>query len=142
MHYIYWALLGMAGYSATTVLVKLSTRSGELNAFAVLAIATSIVAFSAITYAICSGAFIEFFPAKLVGTPAIYAYAAGITLTIAVGSLFKGLSLGPASVVVPIYGMFILGAALLGIVILKEPLTGSKAGGLALAVIGIILVAR
>ncbi|HBU54062.1 MAG TPA: multidrug transporter [Sulfitobacter sp.] len=132
----------MAGCSAATILVKLSTRSGELNAFAVLAIATSIVAVSAIAYAISSGAFIEFFPAKLVGTPAIYAYAGGITLTIAVGSLFKGLSLGPASVVVPVYGMFILGAALLGIVILEEPFTGSKAGGLALAVIGIFLVAR
>ena len=121
----------MAECSAATILVKLSTRSGELNAFAVLAIATSIVAVSAIAYAISSGAFIEFFPAKLVGT-----------LTIAVGALFKGLSLGPASVVVPVYGMFILGAALLGIVILKEPFTGSKAGGLALAVIGIFLVAR
>ena len=142
MHYISWALLGMAGYSVTTVLVKLSTRSGELTAFSILAIGTSIVAVSAFAYAIYSSAFVGLTPSKFLGAPATYAYAAGITLTIAVGSLFKGLSLGPASVVVPIYGMFILGAAVLGVLVLKEPLTGSKVAGLALAAIGVLLVTK
>jgi bacterial/archaeal transporter family protein len=40
----------------------------------------------------------------------IWTIGTGVSLAIAVTSLFRALSLGPASVVVPIYGMFILGA--------------------------------
>ena len=72
---------------------------------------------------------------------ALWSYAAGIALTVAVGSLFKGLSLGPASVVVPIYGMFILGGAILAMLVLGEPLTWRKGIGLVVAVVGVYLVA-
>jgi hypothetical protein len=49
----------------------------------------------------------------------------------AVGTLpplqnFTGLSLGPANVVVPIYGMFIVGGSLLGVLFLGEPMTWHK----------------
>lgn len=142
MNYVAWAVLGMAGYSAATLFFKLATRAGMFNAFAVLSMATAIVVSSTASYALVSGAFsgktLEDF-----GRPsAIYSYAAGIALTIAVGSLVKGLSLGPASVVVPIYGMFILGGTILGIVFLKEPLTVQKSLGLMLAIAGVYLVAR
>jgi bacterial/archaeal transporter family protein len=56
-------------------------------------------------------------------------------------SLFHALSLGPANVVVPIYGMFIVGGSLLGILVLGEPMAWHKIAGLAAAVIGIVLVA-
>lgn len=141
-NYVGWALLGMAGYSLTTLLVKLATRTGDFGAFAVLAIATSMVAVAAAANAVAGGSFSGKVAADFVKPGALYAYAAGIALTIAVGSLFKGLSLGPASVVVPIYGMFILGGAVLGIVFLGEPLTIRKVSGLLLAIAGIYLVAR
>ena len=60
----------------------------------------------------------------------------------AVTSLFRALSLGPASVVVPIYGMFIVGGAVLGILFLHEPLTIRKAAGIALAAASILLLAK
>ena len=142
MSYIAWALLGMAGYSLTTLFVKLATRTGEFGAFAVLAIATTIVAAAALANAVLGGAFAGKVVADFGRPGALWSYAAGLALTIAVGSLFKGLSLGPASVVVPIYGMFILGGAVLGIVVLHEPLTARRALGLALAVAGVYLVAR
>jgi transporter family protein len=71
-----------------------------------------------------------------------FAYATGIALTVAVSSLFRALSLGPASIVVPIYGMFIVGGAVLGMVFLHEPLTARKLAGIGLAVISIFLLAK
>lgn len=139
MNHIGWALIGMAGYSATTLLVKLAARTGEVGAYAVLAIATTIVAVSAWVMAYASGQISE----RLVGfqAGALYALATGIALTIAVSSLFRALSLGPASVVVPIYGMFILGGAVLGIAFLGEAFTMQKVIGLLLAIVGVVLVA-
>ena len=141
MNHIAWALLGMAGYSLVTLLVKLATRAGDFKAFAVLAIATSMVAVAAVTNAVLGGFFDGKVAADFLKPSALWAYAAGIALTIAVGSLFKGLSLGPASVVVPIYGMFILGGALLGVLVLGEPLTAKRIAGLCLCVAGVYLVA-
>lgn len=141
MGYVAWALLGMAGYSTVTLLTKLSVRTGEFNSWGVVAIATAIVAPSLMTYAILSGAFAGKTPADFTKPGALWAYACGIALLIAVGSLFKGLSLGPASVVVPVYGMFIIGGAVLGVIFLGEPVTAKKVAGLALCVAGVYLVA-
>ena len=41
--YIYWALLGMVGYSFTTLFTKLAERSGDVSSFIVLAVSTIIV---------------------------------------------------------------------------------------------------
>jgi bacterial/archaeal transporter family protein len=57
---------------------------------------------------------------------------AGVSLVIAVVFYFLALSEGPTSVVVPIYGMFIVGGAVLGLVFLHEPLTLRKALGILL----------
>jgi transporter family protein len=81
-------------------------------------------------------------PKDFMGSSALFAYATGIALTVAVMSLFRALSLGPASIVVPIYGMFIVGGAILGIVFLHEPITARKLAGIVLAIISIILIAK
>lgn len=141
MHYVAWALLGMAGYSLTTLFVKLAMRGGELNVFVVLALSTGIVGVTVWTLALTSGGFTGKTAADFARPSALYTYAAGVALAVAVTSLFKWLAGGPASVVVPIYGMFILGGALLGILVLGEPLTAKKTAGLLLAVAGIYLVA-
>jgi len=72
---------------------------------------------------------------------ALWTYATGIALTIAVVLLFRALSLGPASVVVPIYGMVIVGGAFLGMVFLDEPPTLRRLAGIALAVVSVFLIA-
>jgi len=117
--YIYWALLGMVGYSLTTLFTKLAERSGEVSSYMVLAVSSIIVAIFAI---------------------AIVGFRGELKLTVAVTSLFHALSLGPANVVVPIYGMFILGGSLLGVLFLGEPMTWNKIVGLAAAVIGVVLI--
>jgi len=142
MGYIGWALLGMVGYSIVTLLVKLATRSGEVSSFFVLAIATFIVGVVAWSIAIWRGDFSGLTANDFVSSSALWSYATGVALIVAVASLFKALSLGPATEVVPVYGMFVVGGALLGIVFLKEPVTYRKLLGVAFAALSIYLIAK
>jgi bacterial/archaeal transporter family protein len=137
--YVLWALLGMAGYSFMTLFVKLAERSGNATTYMVLAVSTTIVAIFAIIVVALRG---ELKPLllEMERPPILWAIAGGIALTIAVSSLFHALSLGPSNIVVPIYGMFIVGGALLGVLVLGEPMPLHRMIGLAAAVIGIALV--
>jgi transporter family protein len=137
--YIFWALLGMAGYSFTTLFAKLAERSGAVSTYMVLAVSTTIVAIVAIAIVVMRGEFRALL-FDLDRAPLTWAIAGGIALTIAVSSLFHALSLGPANVVVPIYGMFIIGGSLLGVLFLGEPMTWNKIVGLIAAVAGVILI--
>jgi transporter family protein len=141
MNYISWAILGMIGYSLVTLFVKLATRSGQFSSFLVLAIATVIVTSSAVGTALLRGDFRGLEAHDFGARSAFWAYATGIALTVAVVSLFRALSLGPASVVVPIYGMFIVGGAVLGMLFLNEPPNLRKLLGIGLAAISVFLIA-
>jgi transporter family protein len=141
MDYIAWAILGMLGYSLVTLLVKLATRSGQFSSFLVLAIATVIVTACALTITVMRGDTRALVARDFASTSALWAYATGIALTVAVASLFRALSLGPASVVVPIYGMFIVGGAVLGMVFLDEPPNLRKLLGIGLAIVSVFLIA-
>jgi transporter family protein len=138
--YVLWALLGMAGYSFMTLFVKLAERSGAVSTYMVLAVTTTVVAAFAITMVVLRG---ELKPLlfELERPPLLWAIAGGIALAIAVNSLFQALSLGPANVVVPIYGMFIVGGSLLGVLFLGEKMAWQKIAGLVAAMIGVILIA-
>lgn len=137
--YVLWALLGMAGYSFTTLFAKLAERSGAVSTYMVLAVSTTIVAIVAIAIVVMRGEFRALL-FDLDRAPLTWAIAGGIALTIAVSSLFHALSLGPANVVVPIYGMFIIGGSLLGVLFLGEPMTWNKIVGLIAAVAGVVLI--
>ncbi len=141
MNHVAWALIGMVGYSLTTLLVKLATRDGRFPSFLVLAIASVFVMTTAVGIVLVRGDLSRLGPKDFLSPNAALAYATGIALTVAVSSLFRALSLGPASVVVPIYGMFIVGGALLGIVFLGEPVTVRKMIGIGLAAASIFLLA-
>jgi bacterial/archaeal transporter family protein len=142
MNYVTWALVGMVGYSFTTLLVKLATRGGQFSSFLVLSVACVIALISTVSITLVRGDFQHVHARDFLTSSAWYTYATGIALTLAVTSLFRALSLGPASVVVPIYGMFIVGGAILGIVFLHEPLTARKILGIGLAAVSIVLLAK
>ena len=137
--YIYWALLGMVGYSFTTLFTKLAERSGDVSSFIVLAVSTIIVPTFVLSIVAIRGELKPLIYDLEKGT-FLWAVAGGLSLTVAVTSLFHALSLGPANVVVPIYGMFIVGGSLLGVLFLGEPMTWNKIVGLAAAVFGVMLV--
>lgn len=69
-------------------------------------------------------------------------YIAGWGITLAVGLLayYRALELGPVSVVVPIYGLFIALSSVIGIVFLEESLTARKVAGIGFAVLAIVLM--
>jgi len=137
--YILWALLGMAGYSLMTLFVKLAERSGAASTYMVLAVSTTIVAVFAIAIVAMRGE-LKTLIFDLERPPLLWAIAGGLALTVAVSSLFHALSLGPANVVVPIYGMFIVGGSLLGVLFLEEPMSWDKFAGLIATVVGVILI--
>jgi bacterial/archaeal transporter family protein len=141
MNYIAWAILGMVGYSLVTLFVKLATRSGQFSSFLVLAISSAIVCTSTLTITALRGDTRTLVARDFASSSGLWAYATGISLAVAVTSLFRALSLGPASVVAPIYGMFIVGGAILGMVFLDEPPNLRKLLGIALAIISIYLIA-
>jgi transporter family protein len=130
----------MVGCWLVTLFVKLATRSGRLSSLLVLAIATLIVCSSALSITTLRGdARAERAGFRKLERPV--GLPTGISLAFAVMSLFRALSLGPASVVMPIYGMFIVGGATLGIVFLHEPPNFRKLLGIALATVSILLIA-
>ena len=141
-NYVYWALLGMCGYSATTLFMKLASREGKFSSFVILSIAVCIVFLSVITITYFKGDYKNLTGQNINSSAFLWSIATGIVLAIAVISLFKALSLGPASIVVPVYGMFVVGGAVLGMIFLHEPVTLTKVLGIALAAGGIYLITR
>ncbi len=142
MTYIHWAILGMVGYSTVTLCVKLATRSGEFSSFLVLSIACLVVLMSTLTITWLRGDFSQLKADDFMSSNAFWSYATGIALAVAVTSLFKALSMGPASVVVPVYGMFVIGGALLGVLFLVESIHWQKVVGIIFAAISIYLITR
>jgi bacterial/archaeal transporter family protein len=122
-----------------TLFVKLAKRSGAVSTCMVLAVSTTIVAVFAIAIVAMRGE-LKTLIFDLERPPLLWAIAGGLALTVAVSSLFHALSLGPANVVVPIYGMFIVGGSPLGVLFLEEPMSWDKIAGLIAAVVGVILI--
>ena len=91
--YILWALLGMVGYSFTTLFVKLAERSSDVSTYMVLAVSTTIVSIFAIGIVAIRGEFKPLIFDLERGT-LMWAIAGGIALTVAVSSLFHAHSMG------------------------------------------------
>ncbi|WP_254763137.1 EamA family transporter [Natrinema marinum] len=68
-------------------------------------------------------------------------YVAGLFLSIGILAYYRALERGPVSVVVPIYGLFIVGSSVIGIVFLGEELTVTRAAGIVVAAVAIYLAA-
>jgi transporter family protein len=137
--YILWSVLAMVSYSFVFLFGKLAMQEGTLTPYTVMTVASAVVIVGVVAATAVTGGWTL---QSYTGESALYAYAAGIALTLAVVGYFTALSTGPASVVVPIYGMFIVGGSVLGILILNEPVTAQKLAGIALAVTGVVLIAR
>src|SRR5207249_8370905 len=139
--YLLWAVIGMIGYSVTATMVKLATQSGRFSSYFVLMISSAMVVATSTTITVLRGDMKTFSRDNLVSADGMFVLGAGVALVIAVVFYFLALSEGPTSVVVPIYGMFIVGGAALGLVFLHEPLTLRKALGILLAAVSIYLIA-
>jgi len=139
--YLLWAGIGMIGYSVTALLVKLATQSGRFSSYFVLMVSSAMVVATSTTITVLRGDMRAFSRDNFGSTDGLFALGTGVALVVAVVFYFLALSEGPASVVVPIYGMFIVGGAVLGLLFLHEPFTFRKGLGILLAAISVYLIA-
>jgi transporter family protein len=134
MRYLVWAIIALLGYTAVPPLVKLATA--DIPSDVVVLISNGILVIAAIGLIITSDVSVTPY---LTHERAIYAYGAGIALTVGIIAYYRALAAGPVSVVVPIFGMFIATSSIIGIAFLDEPLTGRKVAGIGLAVAAVYL---
>ncbi|MFB6308824.1 MAG: EamA family transporter [Haloarculaceae archaeon] len=66
--------------------------------------------------------------------------ALGVLLTVGLLTYYRALELGPVSIVVPIYGLFIVVSSVIGIVAFDETFTARKAAGIFFSVLAIALI--
>ncbi|MGM0388460.1 MAG: EamA family transporter [Natrinema limicola] len=69
-----------------------------------------------------------------------YILVMGVLLTIGLLTYYRALALGPVSIVVPIYGLFIVVSSVVGIVAFEETVTARKLAAIALSVLAIALM--
>ncbi|GAA0192347.1 EamA family transporter [Halobaculum roseum] len=136
MNYVFWAVVAMACYSFAFLFMKLAMH--DLPAFTVMPIAVVTLAVGATTVTALFGGWSL---PSVRSLPVVFALAAGVCLVGAVVGYFRALSTGPVSVVVPIFGMFLVGGTLLGIVVLGEGVTARKVLGIAFGTVAIVLIA-
>lgn len=134
MNYLIWALVALAGYSVFTPLVKVAIRDTPSDVVAL--VANGILALSALGVVLYRD---EQVVSHLTGESAPYIFAAGVFLSVGILAYYRALSAGPVSVVVPIFGMFLVVSSLLGVVFLGESFSLRKGAGIALAAVAVYL---
>jgi transporter family protein len=132
--YLSWALLALLGYSIFTPLAQVATE--RVPSTVVALVANTILASSALAVVLFNGED----PVSYLSTDALpYMIGAGFFLSVGILAYYRALSLGPVSVVTPVYGMFLVGSSVLGFLFLGDELTARKAAGIALAVVAVYL---
>ena len=135
MNYIVYAVLALVAYSLVPPLVDIATEEIPSNTTAL--ISNTILVVVALAAVVYTG---EWDVSNFTGRNAVYAYTAGVFLAVGILAYYRALALGPVSVVVPIFGMFIVGSAVVGVVVFDETVTARKVVGVALAVVAVYLV--
>lgn len=135
MNYIVYALVALVAYSVVPPLVDIATEEIPSNTAAL--VSNSVLVVFALGVVVYTG---EWDASNLTDRHAVYIYAAGVFLAVGILAYYRALALGPVSVVVPIFGMFIVGSAVVGVVVFDESVTARKAVGVALAVVAVYLV--
>ncbi len=134
MHYIWYALVALVAYTLVAPLASLAMRS--LPADTVVFVTNGILVLVALGFIVATDRPLV---STLTHEDAIYMYAAGICLAVGIIAYYRALSTGPVSVVVPIFGLFLVGSSVVGIVLLEETVTVRKIVGISLAIVAVFL---
>lgn len=136
MEYLLWVVVALLTYSFFAPLGSVITR--EVPAPPALFLTTALFLVITMGVMLLTG---SAEPAYALSLEAGYVYVAGVFLTVGILAYVSALEAGPVSIVVPIYGMFIVGSSVIGIAFLDETLTLPRAGGIACAILAIYLCA-
>jgi transporter family protein len=131
--YRIWALVALFGWGVWGFMSKLLTR--DMSA-AVLAFWSNIGSLALIV------AYVVVERAARWQRNAEFALVAGVFAGIATVAFYIAVKNGPGSVVFPLTGMYILIPALLGFILLREPVTASHVVGIACAGAAIFFLSR
>jgi transporter family protein len=138
MNYVVWALLALAAYSFVAPLMSVATTGNPRIPSNVAALmGNSILVFATFLVIVYSN---ESVTAYLTHPKSPYVYAAGVFLAVGILAYYRALSLGPVSVVAPVFGLFLAVSSVIGILALDEPFTVRKGLGIAFAVLAVYLV--
>jgi transporter family protein len=134
MQYLWYALLALVAYSLVAPLTKLATR--ELPADTVALVTNGMLALAALGLVVATE---KPLASALTHDHAPYMYAAGVCLAVGIVAYYRALAAGPVSVVVPVFGLFLVASSLVGVVFLDEAGTLRKGAGVLLAVVAVFL---
>jgi len=138
MRYLPWALLALGAYSAVAPLMNAATTGDARIPSTVAAlVANGILVVGTVGVVLYTGRDVG----SYVGHPKFpLVVAGGLFLTVGILAYYRALSLGPVSVVTPVFGLFLVLSSAIGVVALDEPLTARKVAGIVLAVVAVYLV--
>jgi transporter family protein len=134
MRYIGWALLALASYSAVPPLMRYVTQ--EIPSDVAVVVTNGMLTVGAIGLVLATD---KPFFSSLTHQRAPAMYLAGIALAVGIVAFYRALSMGPVSVVVPIFGLFIATSSIVGFLVLEETFTLRKALGITLALVAVYL---
>lgn len=138
MRYLPWALLALGAYSLVAPLMSAATTGDPRIPSTVAALlANGILVAGSVAVVLYTGRDVG---AYLSHPKFPLVVAGGLFLTVGILAYYRALSLGPVSVVTPVFGLFLVVSSLVGVVVLDEPLTARKAVGIVLAVVAVYLV--
>jgi transporter family protein len=134
MQYLWYALLALVAYSLVAPLTKLATQ--DLPADTVALVTNGMLVLTALALVVATD---KPLGSALTHEHAPYMYAAGACLAVGILAYYRALAAGPVSVVVPIFGLFLVASSVVGIAFLDEALTLRKGAGIVLAVVAVFL---
>lgn len=136
MRYLHWALLALVSYTLVAPLLSVITREVPSDVAALVTNCVLVIAaLGLVVYR--DRSVLEYLDP---GHPqAIPMYVAGVLLAVGILAYYRALSIGPVSIVVPIFGMFIVTSSLVGFAFLDESVTVRKVAGIGFAVLAVYL---
>lgn len=138
MNYLALSLVAVTCYGIVPPLVKLATRQG-VPAEAAVMVTNSVLVLMSVAWAWYQGVSVG---TNLTPRTIVPLVLAGVFLGLAIISYYAALSAGPLSVVVPVFGLFIVASSIAGFVFFGEAITISRIIGLVCALAAIYLVSR
>lgn len=133
--YILWAILACVTYSFVPPLVRIATREIPSVPAAFISNLVLVVAILAVILVLGQDVITH-----MNSGGALYLYAAGLFLGVGILAYYRALELGPVSVVVPIFAMFLVGGSIIGYAFLDETITVTNALGILLGVTAVYLI--
>ena len=132
--YVVWAIVALLSYTLVAPLVSAATPAVPSDVALVFANGILIVVALGVI-AVTDQAVLPY----LTHEKAPLVYAAGLFLAVGILAYYRALAAGPVSVVVPVFGLFIVTSSVVGIVALDEALTARKAAGIGCAMLAVYL---